>query len=87
MTDVEIYSSMCCSFCTRAKELLADKGIPFTEFDISADAQKLREMLERSGGRRTVPQIFIAGRHVGGWTELAGLDRNGELDRLLGIAS
>ena len=87
MTDVEIYSSMFCSFCSRAKDLLAGKGVGFTEFDISLDARKLGEMLERSGGRRTVPQIFIGGRHVGGWTELAGLERNGELDRLLGITS
>jgi glutaredoxin 3 len=87
MTDVEIYSSMFCGFCNRAKELLAAKGVAFTEFDVSLDAGKRREMLARSGGRRTVPQIFIGGRHVGGWNELSGLERKGELDRLLGIAS
>lgn len=87
MTDVEIYSSMFCGYCNRAKQLLSNKGVAFTEFEVSMDAGKRQEMMERCGGRSTVPQIFIGGRHVGGWDDLAGLERSGELDGLLGLAS
>ena len=83
MTRVEIYSSMFCGYCSNAKRLLKDKGVEFTEFDVSLDATKLQEMLSRSGGRRTVPQIFIGGAHIGGYKELAALDRAGKLDSLL----
>lgn len=66
-----------------AKRLLASKGVTFEEVAVDRDAEKRDEMLARSGGRRTVPQIFIGDRHVGGFDDLAALDRKGELDPLL----
>jgi glutaredoxin 3 len=85
MKTVEIYSSTFCGACNRAKELLTRKGVPFTEIETSIDAGKRQEMQERSGGRMTIPQIFIGGAHVGGFNELAELDRAGKLDAMLGI--
>jgi len=63
--------------------LLANKGAEFKEIDVMFDPEQKREMLERSGGRRTVPQIFIDGRHIGGFDELSALDTSGKLDALL----
>ncbi len=83
MSKVEIYSSMWCPFCHRAKRLLQTKGIEFLEFDVDAEPALRQEMMARSGGRRTVPQIFIGDRHVGGSDELAALDRDGRLNRML----
>lgn len=83
MAKVEIYTKMFCSYCTRAKSLLASKGVDFEEHDISLGGPKRAEMLERSGGRQTVPQIFINGAHVGGSDELAALERDGKLDAML----
>ncbi len=84
MSKVEIYSSMWCPFCHRAKRLLKSKGIAFEELDVDADPALRHEMMARSGGRRTVPQIFIDDRHVGGSDELAALDRAGRLNGLPG---
>ena len=84
MSKVEIYSSMWCPFCHRAKRLLKSKGIAFEELDVDADPALRHEMMARSGGRRTVPQIFIDDRHVGGSHELAALDRAGRLNGLPG---
>jgi len=86
MKSVEIYSSTFCGPCNRAKELLTRKGVAYTEIDISADAGKRREMTDRSGGRTSVPQIFIGGAHVGGFQDLLELDRRGRLDEMLGLA-
>jgi glutaredoxin 3 len=86
MAKVEIYSTMWCGYCARARALLQRKGVAFEDIDVDADGAKRDEMVERAGGRNTVPQIFIDGRHVGGSDELAALERAGKLDALLGIA-
>ncbi len=83
MAKIEIYSKFLCGFCARAKNLLAAKGAEFEEFDITMDAEKRAEMIQRSQGRTTVPQIFIDGRHIGGSDDLAALERDGKLDPLL----
>jgi glutaredoxin 3 len=86
MAKVEIYSTMWCGYCARARALLQRKGVAFEDIDVDADGAKRDEMIQRAGGRSTVPQIFIDGRHVGGSDELAALERAGKLDALLGIA-
>lgn len=83
MAKVEIYTKAFCGFCHRAKALLDKKGAAYEEYDISMGGPKRCEMIERSGGRMTVPQIFIDGRHVGGCDDLFALDRRGDLDPLL----
>jgi glutaredoxin 3 len=80
---VLVYSQPFCGYCSAAKRLLAAKGAAFTEVDVMFEAGRRDEMIERSGGRRTVPQIFIDGRHIGGYDDLSALDKAGELDRLL----
>jgi len=82
MADVTIYSTAWCPFCVRAKRLLADKGVAFTEFDISGNAERRQEMIQRSG-RTSVPQIWIGERHIGGCDELYALERQRQLDDLL----
>jgi len=82
MPTITIYSTPVCPYCVRAKKLLEEKGQPYTEIDVS-DADARAKLIELSGGRRTVPQIFIGNRHVGGYDDLAALDRSGELDELL----
>ncbi len=81
--DVIMYTKGWCPFCVMAKRLLSRKSVTPEERNVERDEQHLREMLERSGGRRTVPQIFIGGRHVGGYQELAALERDGSLDAML----
>ncbi|NNC71612.1 MAG: glutaredoxin 3 [Sphingomonadaceae bacterium] len=83
MAKVEIYTKFLCGFCARAKNLLESKGVSFEEFDITMDAEKRAEMIERADGGYTVPQIFIDGAHIGGSDDLAALDTSGELDPLL----
>ena len=83
MTTVEIYTRPTCGFCHMAKRLLASKGVSFSEVDISAHPDRRPEMIQRAGGRSTVPQIFIGGKHVGGCDDLMALDRGGKLDALL----
>lgn len=78
-----MYSTGFCGFCDRARALLNRKGVPVTEIKVDEDPAERATMLQRSGGRRTVPQIFVGDRHVGGYEELVQLDRSGELDRLL----
>jgi thioredoxin reductase (NADPH) len=85
MAAILMYSKGWCSYCDRSKRLLAAKGQEWTEIDVEASEGALDEMVERSG-RRTVPQIFIGDRYVGGFDELAALDAAGELDPLLGVA-
>ena len=80
---IQIYSTPFCGYCGSAKRLLGTKGVEFTEIDVMFDPERRQEMLERSGGRRTVPQIFIDGRHIGGFDDLNALDKAGELDKLL----
>ena len=83
MARVEIYTKSFCPYCSRAMNLLRSKGVEPEEFDITMGGPKRGEMLGRSNGRTTVPQIFIDGRHVGGSDDLAALDRAGRLDPLL----
>lgn len=87
MAKVEIYTRPMCGFCLRAKRLLDRKGVAYAEYDIWAEAGRKAEMEGRNPGARTVPQVFIDGRAIGGSDELAMLDANGELDRLLGLAA
>ncbi|TNE39157.1 MAG: glutaredoxin 3 [Alphaproteobacteria bacterium] len=86
MAQVTIYTGMMCGYCTRAKHLLKSKDVIFEEIDVSFSPHLREEMMERAGGRRTVPQIFIDGAHVGGCDELMDLERRGKLDPLLGLA-
>jgi glutaredoxin 3 len=74
---------MFCGFCAAAKRLLTDKGVAFEEYDITMGGEKRAEMLERADGRSSVPQIFIAGTHVGGCDDLHALDETGKLDPML----
>jgi len=83
MATVEIYSKSWCPFCLRAKRLLEEKGQEFVEFDVELDADKYDEMLDRSQGRWTVPEIFIDGELIGGFDELRALEASGRLDELL----
>lgn len=83
MTKVEIYTKFLCPYCSRAKKLLESKGARYEEYDITMGGPKREEMLQRSRGRFTVPQIFINDRHIGGSDDLADLERRGELDGLL----
>ncbi len=85
MAKVELYTTMFCPYCARARSLLAKKGVDYIDIDVMADTSKFDEMLARSGGRQTVPQIFIGGQHIGGSDELAALERQGKLDALLGL--
>lgn len=83
MAKVEIYSSMLCGFCYRAKKLLKQKGVDFTEIDVMVHPKRRAEMVARSGGRTSVPQIFIDDRHIGGCDDLFALDARRKLDDLL----
>lgn len=83
MAKVEIYTKFTCGYCFRAKTLLENKGVAFAETDISMDPAKREEMIQRSGGRTTVPQIFINDQHIGGSDDLASLEHAGKLDALL----
>ncbi|MEQ8312109.1 MAG: glutaredoxin 3 [Sphingopyxis sp.] len=86
MARIEVYTKAFCPYCTRAKMLLDDKGADFREIDVTMDRAGFDAMVARAGGRRTVPQIFIDDRHVGGSDDLAALDAKGELDALIGRA-
>jgi glutaredoxin 3 len=85
MAKVEIYSTMFCPYCARARSLLQRKGVEFTDIDVDAQPERRDEMVERAGGRYTVPQIFIDGEHIGGSDDLMALDRDGRLDAKLGV--
>ena len=83
MAKVEIYTKMTCSYCFRAKALLKQKGIEPEEIEVDFGGEKKQEMVQRTGGRMTVPQIFIDDRHIGGCDDLFELERSGKLDELL----
>ena len=83
MKTVTLYTTPICPYCVRAKSLLAKKGASYEEVDILMDSKAREEMLEKSGGARSVPQIFIGDTHVGGCDELYALEREGKLDALL----
>ena len=83
MPKVEIYTKMTCLYCYRAKSLLKQKGVEIDEIGVDFAGEKKQEMIQRAGGRMTVPQIFINGRHVGGCDDLFELESAGKLDALL----
>lgn len=86
MNQVVLYTSSSCGYCVQAKRLLARHGVLPSEIGIDADDAKRSEMMARSG-RRTVPQIFIGAQHIGGFDELAVLERDGKLEALLSAAA
>ena len=83
MPKIEVYSTGYCPYCVSAKNLLKSKGLEWTEVMVDTDPARRDEMLQRSGGRRTVPQIFIGETHVGGFDDLYALEKSGKLDNLL----
>ncbi|QQM32766.1 glutaredoxin 3 [Martelella lutilitoris] len=83
MANVEIYTREFCGFCARAKKLLADKGVDFTEYNATETPEVRAKMIERARGGSTFPQIFIDDRHIGGCDDLFALERAGKLDPLL----
>ncbi|SDD67635.1 glutaredoxin 3 [Ruegeria marina] len=83
MKPVEIYTSPLCGYCHAAKRLLTKKGVEYTEINVLANPGRKPEMIERAGGRRTVPQIFIGDTHVGGCDDLFDLEQDGKLDPML----
>lgn len=83
VAKVEVYTTSYCPYCMRAKSLLKRKGVAFEEIDVTEDRALREKMIELSGGRRTVPEIFINGRIIGGYDELRALDDEGRLDPLL----
>ena len=86
MSQVTIYTKPYCPFCIRAVELLEAKGVVFDEIEAAFDPDKRQEMIQRSGGRATFPQIFIGGQHIGGCDDMMALERSGELDPLLAVS-
>jgi glutaredoxin 3 len=83
VAKVEVYTTPYCPYCVRAKSLLNSKGVAFEEIDVSGNAALREKMIKMSGGRRTVPEIFINGRIIGGYDELRVLETAGKLDPLL----
>jgi len=83
MAEIEIYTQDWCGYCARAKQLLERKGVAFREIDAPHGTPERDQAMQRSGGRTTMPQIFIDGSHVGGCDELVALDRAGKLDAML----
>ncbi|KLN59465.1 glutaredoxin [Kiloniella spongiae] len=83
MAEVVVYSSMLCPYCVRAKKLLKSKGVAFNEIDVMMEPRRKPEMIEKAGGRTSVPQIFIDGEHIGGCDELMALESAGKLDTKL----
>lgn len=83
MPPVTIYTKPFCPYCARAEALLTKKGVKYEEIVASMDPEKKAEMVKRSNGRTTYPQVFIGDRHVGGSDDLAALEAKGELDTLL----
>ena len=83
MAQVEVYSTLFCPYCARAKSLLSKKGVEYVNIDVMEDSSKRDEMVKRAGGRTSVPQIFINGEHIGGSDDLHALEREGALDAKL----
>lgn len=83
MAKVTIYTRQFCPYCTRAVALLKEKGAEFNEIDAGMDPKLREEMIERSNGGRTFPQIFVGGQHIGGCDDMVALDRAGKLDPML----
>ena len=85
LPEVVMYSTNWCGYCQRARNLLQRKGVAARDIKLDDEPDQRPVMLQRTGGQRSVPQIFIGGLHVGGYDELAALDRSGELNKLLGL--
>ena len=85
MKNVEIYTGPLCAFCDWTKALFKKKGVVFKEINIGDDSNKMSEMVKKSNGMKTVPQIFIDGKHIGGNQELQALEKEGKLNSILGI--
>ena len=85
MNQIELYSGDFCPYCIRAKSLLDKKGLTYTEYNVRRDLKRQAEMAERAPGSRTIPQIFINDRHVGGCDDLYALESRGELDNWLNV--
>jgi len=85
MAEIEIYTQPWCPFCERALHILTTKGVTFHEIDAPNGSKERVVARERSGGRTSVPQIFIGGQHIGGCDDMVALDRAGKLDALLGL--
>lgn len=86
MAKVQVYTTTYCPFCARAKTLLKNKGVAFEEIDVTEDDELRQQMVRLSGGRRTVPEIFINDKIIGGYDDLRALEGRGELDALLAEA-
>ena len=86
MPDIEIYTQAWCPFCERAMHILTKKGVEFREIDAPRGSAARQQASQRSGGRTSVPQIFVGGKHIGGCDDLLALDHAGKLNSLLGIA-
>ena len=84
MAHVDIYTTPSCPYCVMAKRLMREKGVAYAEIDVATDPDKRRWLVETTG-QRTVPQVFIDGKPYGGYTDIAALDKKGELDPLLGL--
>jgi glutaredoxin 3 len=85
MAEVDIYTTMWCPYCARAKSLLEKKGVAYTEISLDEEPRRRDEMIKRAHGGRTVPQIFIDGEHIGGCDDMMALERAGKLDPKLGL--
>ncbi len=85
MKNIEIYTGPLCAFCDRAIALLNKKGVSFKKIDLASDPNKMEDMIKKTNGMRTVPQIFIDGQHIGGSDELQDLENDGKLNSLLGV--
>ena len=83
MKNITVYMGPMCSYCDAAKRLLNKKNIPYKEINIALEDDKMNEMIKKSNGKRTIPQIFIEDFHVGGYDELRALENKGELDKLI----
>ena len=80
---IQIYTANFCGYCTLAKKMLTEKNVPFVETNLTLEPTKRSEMIERSSGRSSVPQIFISNMHVGGYDEISQLEKSGRLDAIL----
>ena len=85
MKQVEIYTGPLCAYCDRAKALLNKKRVSFKEINLASDPNKMDEMIKKTNGMRTIPQIFIDGHHIGGNDKLQALENEGKLNSLLGV--
>ena len=85
MRNIEIYTGPLCAFCDRAIALLNKKGVSFKKIDLASDPNKMEDMIKKTNGMRTVPQIFIDGQHIGGSDKLQDLENDGKLNSLLGV--